>query len=143
MALLGLASSRVDVLAFVLGYRRVHCRSSFIYFIHSSIQEMSVEHSTSRSDRKFEYSVAPGRGTCSRTSTKWDLDIEFQAERELCKWTVLRLEVLAAEETQKARVVRVSRRACPGGAAGVGRVQFWCSLTDSWGMALRRWKEPF
>lgn len=114
MALLGLASLRIDVLAFVLGYRHcVHCRSSFIYFIHSSIQEMSVEHSTSRSDRKFEHLVAPGKGTCSRASTKWDLDIEFQAERDLCKWTVLRLEVLAAEETQKARVVRVSRRACP------------------------------
>lgn len=55
MTLLGLAPTRMYELAFVL-----------------------VEYLTSRRDRKFEYSVALGRGTCSHTSTEWDLDIGFQ-----------------------------------------------------------------
>lgn len=48
------------------------------------------------------------------------------------------LEVLAAEETQKAKAARVSRRTCPGDAAGAGRTQCQHSLTDSWSMAVWR-----
>lgn len=58
---------------------------SVTYFIHFSIHEMFVEHCTSRSHRRFEYSVALGKGTCSHEAMKWDLNIELQAEQELCK----------------------------------------------------------
>lgn len=118
MALLGLAPKSMHVLEFVL-----------------------VEYPTCRRDREFEYSVALGRDTRSHEST----DIAFQVTRELGKWMVLSLEVLAAEETQKARVARISRRTClcPGDAAGAGRTQCQHSRTDSWRVAEWRVKEPF
>lgn len=71
VALQGLASKRMCVLAFVLDYR-CGCLGlhSFVYFTHSSIQEMFIAHSTSGNYRTLEYSAILGKATCLREAQK-------------------------------------------------------------------------